>query len=205
MTLQDRSSIMVIMNRLSTGRRGQVIACLVEGMSIRAIVRITGSRRTPSSSCWATWGQRAPSTRTGTLRNLNCYIIECDEIWAFCYSKQKNVPLEHEDTFGYGDVWTWTAIDADTKLVPSWLVGERANRRRYTSWQTSSAASGPAGFRSPRTASALPDVIDPCLAQTRVDFANSSSCTARGTDAPERTLQPAGLHGHRGADHDRRP
>lgn len=60
-----------------------------------------------------------------TLRNLPCTRIECDEIWAYCYAKQKNVPEEHRGEFGYGDVWTWTAICADTKLVPSWLVGER--------------------------------------------------------------------------------
>jgi IS1 family transposase len=59
------------------------------------------------------------------FRELPCQTIQCDEIWAFCYAKQKNVPEQHRDTFGYGDVWTWTAIDADTKLVPSWLVGER--------------------------------------------------------------------------------
>ena len=59
------------------------------------------------------------------MRGLPCQRVQCDEIWAFCYAKQKNVPEEHRGTFGYGDVWTWTAIDADTKLVPCWLVGER--------------------------------------------------------------------------------
>ena len=57
--------------------------------------------------------------------------IEADEIWAFCYAKQKNVPEDFEGTPGYGDVWTWTAIDADTKLVPSWLVGERTLADAY--------------------------------------------------------------------------
>jgi IS1 family transposase len=66
------------------------------------------------------------------LRNLTCPVVECDEIWSFCHSKQKNVSDEHQDEFGYGDVWTWTAIDADSKLVPSWLVGERTNRDAYT-------------------------------------------------------------------------
>jgi IS1 family transposase len=61
----------------------------------------------------------------GALVDLPCTRIECDEIWSFCYAKQKNVPTEYRDEFGYGDVWTWTAICADTKLVPSWLVGER--------------------------------------------------------------------------------
>ena len=65
------------------------------------------------------------------LRDLDSTRIECDEIWAFCYSKQKNVPEEFKGTPGYGDVWTWTAIDADTKLIPSWLVGERTNKDAY--------------------------------------------------------------------------
>ena len=59
------------------------------------------------------------------LRNLTCKRIQCDEVWNFCYAKQKNVPDELKDTFGYGDVWTWIAVDADTKLVPCWLVGKR--------------------------------------------------------------------------------
>ncbi len=59
------------------------------------------------------------------MRDLPCTTLECDEIWSFCYSKAKNVPEKHRGTFGYGDVWTWTVIDAATKLVPSWLVGER--------------------------------------------------------------------------------
>ncbi|MGI8664411.1 MAG: hypothetical protein ACR2LQ_14565 [Acidimicrobiales bacterium] len=62
---------------------------------------------------------------------MDCKRIECDEIWSFCYAKQKNVPDEFHGTPGYGDVWTWTAIDADTKLVPSWLVGERTTHDCY--------------------------------------------------------------------------
>ena len=60
-----------------------------------------------------------------TLRDLKCKRIQCDEIWSFCYAKAKNLPKKYAGAFGYGDVWTWTAIDADTKLVPSWLVGRR--------------------------------------------------------------------------------
>jgi hypothetical protein len=59
------------------------------------------------------------------LRDLPCTSLQCDEMWGFCYAKQRNVPDEHQGTFGYGDVWTWVAVDADTKLVPTWLVGER--------------------------------------------------------------------------------
>jgi IS1 family transposase len=60
-----------------------------------------------------------------TMRNITSHKIQCDEIWCFVYAKAKNVPEKHEGEFGYGDVWTFTAIDADTKLVPAWLVGLR--------------------------------------------------------------------------------
>jgi len=65
------------------------------------------------------------------LRELPCQTIQCDEIWSFCYAKEKNVPENKQGRFGYGDVWTWTAIDADTKLVPSWLVGLRSANYAY--------------------------------------------------------------------------
>lgn len=60
------------------------------------------------------------------MRHLPCTRLQCDEIWSFCYAKQKNVPEEMKGTFGFGDVWTWTAIDADTKLIPCWHVGRRS-------------------------------------------------------------------------------
>ena len=60
-----------------------------------------------------------------TVRNVRASRIQCDEIWSFCYSKAKNVPEQFRGQFGYGDVWTWVAMDADTKLAVSWLVGPR--------------------------------------------------------------------------------
>jgi hypothetical protein len=60
------------------------------------------------------------------LRNLKCERVQCDEVWAFCYAKDKNVPEEKKDQFGYGSVWTWTSICADTKLIASWVVGDRS-------------------------------------------------------------------------------
>ena len=123
---------MVTMNRLSTERRGQIVGCLVEGMSIRATVRVTGAAKNTISSLLVDLGQACTEYQDGALSNLDLRTIEADEIWAFCYSKQKNVPDEFQGTFGYGDVWTWTALDADTKLVPSWLVGERTVEDCYT-------------------------------------------------------------------------
>ena len=113
------------MNRLSTQKRAQVIGSLVEGNSIRATVRMTGVAKNTVTKLLADVGLAAVAYQDEALRNLPCSTIECDEIWSYCYAKQKNVPDEHKGTFGYGDVWTWTAICADTKLVPAFLVGER--------------------------------------------------------------------------------
>ena len=119
-------------NRLSTERRGQIIACLVEGMSIRGTVRVTGAAKNTVTKLLVDLGQACAAYQDKALRDLRLTTIQCDEIWAFCYSKQKNVPVEHQGTFGYGDVWTWVAIDSDTKLVPTWLVGERTLVDAYT-------------------------------------------------------------------------
>ena len=118
-------------NVLSSERRAQVVSCLVEGMSIRATVRVTGAAKNTIVKLLADLGSASAEYQDGALTNLGCKVIECDEIWSFCYAKQKNAPEQFKDTPGYGDVWTWTAIDADTKLVPSWLVGERTNRDCY--------------------------------------------------------------------------
>ncbi|HVA03059.1 MAG TPA: IS1 family transposase [Acidimicrobiales bacterium] len=97
-------------------------------MSIRGTVRVTGVAKNTIVNLLTQLGEACADYQDDVLRNLDTTRVEADEIWSFCYSKQKNVPEEFQDTFGYGDVWTWTAIDADTKLVPAWLVGERTNR-----------------------------------------------------------------------------
>ena len=97
-------------------------------MSIRATVRMTGAAKNTVTKLLVDLGDAAAPTRTARCVDLPCRTIQCDEMWAFCYAKQKNVPEEHKGTSGYGDVWTWVAICADTKLVPSWLVGERTRR-----------------------------------------------------------------------------
>jgi hypothetical protein len=113
------------MNRLPTEKRAQIIGCLVEGMSIRATVRITGAAKNTVTKLIVDLGQACAEYQDLTLRDLPCRAIEVDEIWGFCYAKQKNVPEQFRGTPGYGNVWTHVAICADTKLVPSWLVGER--------------------------------------------------------------------------------
>jgi IS1 family transposase len=116
---------MVSMNRLTTERRAQIVGSLVEGNSIRATTRMTGAAKNTVTKLLTDLGEACADYQDRTLLDLPCTTVQCDEIWAYCDAKQKNVPQEHKGTFGYGDVWTWTAICADTKLVPSWLVGER--------------------------------------------------------------------------------
>lgn len=125
----DRFSIwgyFLLMNKLTPTKRAQVLGCLVEGNSIRATIRMTGVAKNTITKLLVDAGMACANYQDATLRNLPCKRIQCDEILAFCYSKQKNVPQDHRGEFGYGDVWTWTAICADTKLVPSWMVGDRS-------------------------------------------------------------------------------
>jgi IS1 family transposase len=113
------------MNRLSTEKRAQVLSMMVEGNSVRATSRMAGVAVNTVQKLMLDIGEACTNFQDVTLVNLPCKTIQCDEIWSFVYSKQKNVPDAHKGEFGYGDVWTWTAIDADTKLVPSWFVGQR--------------------------------------------------------------------------------
>lgn len=116
------------MNKLSLERRVQVVKALVEGNSINGTVRMTGVAKNTILKLLAKLGSACLDYQDANLRNLNLRYIECDEIWEFCYAKRKNVPAEHKGEFGYGDIWTWTAIDGDTKLVPCWHVGGRSGR-----------------------------------------------------------------------------
>src|SRR4030066_512038 len=113
------------MNRLSTKQRAQIIAALVEGNSIRATCRMTDAAKGTVLKLLADVGKACAEYQDKTLRNLPCKRVQCDEIWSFCYAKDKNVPEDKRGQFGYGDVWTWTAICADSKLVPSFFIGSR--------------------------------------------------------------------------------
>jgi len=113
------------MNRLSTAERARIIHCLVEGNSLRATQRMMGCSINTISKLLVDLGEACSSFLNENVRGLGCTRIQCDEIWAFCYAKQKNVPLNRIGEWGVGDVWTWTAICADTKLIPSFLVGPR--------------------------------------------------------------------------------
>ncbi len=125
--MRVRLSIMVIMNRLNKKERAQILRCLVEGNSIRSTSRITGRSKNTVTKLLCEVGQACSDFQDKVLVNLPSTRIECDEIWSFCYSKQKNIPEDKKGQFGYGDVWTWTAICPDTKLIATWAVGNRDN------------------------------------------------------------------------------
>lgn len=116
---------MVSMNRLTTAKRAQIVAALVEGNSIRATCRMTGAAKGTVTKLLVDLGTVCSIYQDRVMRDLSCENVQADEIWAFCYAKERNVPVEKRGDFGYGDVWTWVAIDADTKLVASYLVGPR--------------------------------------------------------------------------------
>jgi IS1 family transposase len=115
----------ISMNRTSTEKRAQIINCLVEGNSIRATVRLTGAAKNTVVKLLVDLGRACTEYQDKVFRNLNCKRIQCDEIWSFCYAKDKNVPEEMRNQPGVGSVWTWTALDPDTKLIPCWFVSGR--------------------------------------------------------------------------------
>jgi IS1 family transposase len=113
------------MNKLTTVKRAQILGMLVEGNSMRAVSRMADCSINTVTKLLVDVGTACSQYQHETLRNLPCKHIQCDEIWSFCYSKEKNVPAERKGEYGIGDVYTWTAICSDTKLVPSFLVGNR--------------------------------------------------------------------------------
>jgi len=122
----DRSRIsayIYIMNKLPIEKKVQIISLLVEGMSIRAASRVADVSTNTISKLLVEVGTACEKFHNNTVQAVGSQRIECDEIWSFCYAKQKNVKQDMPE--GAGDVWTWTAIDADSKLIVSWLVADR--------------------------------------------------------------------------------
>lgn len=113
------------MNRLSIKEQAQILRCLVEGNSLRSTARITGRSKNTVTKLLVDVGKACLLYQDEVLVNLPCTRLECDEIWSFCYAKKKNVPADKQGQFGYGDVWVWMAICADTKLVPTWTIDNR--------------------------------------------------------------------------------
>lgn len=112
-------------NVLKTEKRVAIVAALVEGMSVRATGRMVGVSKDTVAKLSLELGEACIRYMDETLRNLPCKRLQVDEVWAFCYAKAKNVPADKQGQFGYGDLWAFTAVDADSKLIPTFLVGSR--------------------------------------------------------------------------------
>ena len=113
------------MNKLPTERRAQILGMMAEGVSIRAICRLTGVSKNTVVKLLRDAGEAFSAYQDEHLRNLRCKRLQLDEIWAFVYAKAKNAPTAKAASEQAGDIWTWVAIDADTKLVASYYVGNR--------------------------------------------------------------------------------
>lgn len=120
------------MNQLSTEARAGIIACLVEGNSQRATCRMTGAAKKTVSRLASEIGAACQAFADRTLVNLKCQRIQCDEIWSFVGCKEKNTTTETKEERGWGDVWTWVALDPDTKLAANWFVGDRSASSAYS-------------------------------------------------------------------------
>ena len=122
----------VAMNKLPTKARAQILHMLCEGNSIRAVTRLTGASKNTVIRLMVDAGKACAAYHDEHVRNLKSRRVQVDEIWSFTYAKQKNVKYAKDAPEGSGDTWTWTAIDADSKLMISWLVGSRDSE--YAMW-----------------------------------------------------------------------
>ena len=120
------------MNKLSVAKRAKILHLLVEGTSLRVISRVTGASINTISKLLVDAGEACAAYHDETVRQVRAKRVHVDEIWTFTYAKQKNVKTAKAAPEGAGDTWTWTAIDADSKLIVSWLVGPRDAGSAYT-------------------------------------------------------------------------
>lgn len=113
------------MNKLPLEKRAQILSMLCEGSSMRSISRVVGVSPNTVNKLLQAAGVACATFHDETVRNVKAKRVQCDEIWSFCYAKKKNVATAKAAPEGAGDVWTWTALDADSKLIVGWLVGGR--------------------------------------------------------------------------------
>jgi len=113
------------MNKLPLETRVQILSMLVEGSSLRSVSRVAGVSINTVTKLLVDAGTVCAAFHDENVKDVKAKRIQCDEIWSFCYAKNKNVPTAKRQDVAYGDVWTWTGLDADSKLIVSWMVGGR--------------------------------------------------------------------------------
>lgn len=166
------------MNRLSTSKRTQIIAMLCEGCSINAIVRMTRTSKTTILRLLLEIGSVCLNYEDEALRGLLSERIEADEIWGFAHAKDANLPAHLKGEPGYGSVWTWIALDADTKLIISWMMGSRDKEHAHAFMQD---LAGRVVVRPQLTTDALglyAKAVRDAFGSRGVDYAQSTRNTA---------------------------
>ncbi|HWA28565.1 MAG TPA: hypothetical protein VG734_23150 [Lacunisphaera sp.] len=113
------------MNRLDPMTRTQIVAALVAGNSVRSTCRMTGAAKGTVLKLLAELGAACDDYQDRAIFGLKTKRLQCDEIWSFCYAKHRNVPERMKRDPGVGSIWTWTALDADSKLIVTWYIGSR--------------------------------------------------------------------------------
>ena len=126
-----RLSIIIFMNKLSTAKRAQILAALVEGNSLRSITRMAGVSINTVTKLLVDLGNACAVFHDEHVRNVPAKRVQADEVWTFCYARRENVPDEKRGVFGFGDVWTWVGLCSDSKLALSWTVGRRDASTAY--------------------------------------------------------------------------
>jgi IS1 family transposase len=178
------------MNRLDSTKRAQAIAALVEGNSVRAVARMTGIARNTLLTLVVEAGAACAEFQDKALRNLQCKRVQCDEIWQFVGAKDKNVPVDKKGEFGIGSVWTWTALDADTKLVCSWMVG---GRDAYAAFEFMKDLKSRLANRVQLTSDGHHAYVNAVEAVfgNEIDFAQLVKLYGESSDNPEKRYSPA--------------
>ena len=179
------------MNKLTRDERASILHLLCEGNSIRAVTRLTGSSKKAVSRLMVDAGQAADWYQDRVFRNLTCKRVQVDEIWAFVYAKQRNVATAKKAPADAGDVWTWTAIDADTKLIPTWFIGSRdsdsaATRRRSRSGSSSRLSATSSTTGSPSTVTRKAAISSPNSRAQEPDEASDFSAKIRSSGSDSR-------------------
>jgi IS1 family transposase len=123
---KHKSSYLTGMNKLDTKTRAQILHMLVEGNSMRSVSRLTGVSINTVTKLLVDAGRACAVYHSRTVQNVPAKRVQCDEIWSFNYAKQRNVKTAKSAPIHAGDVWTWTALDADSKLMVSYMVGDRS-------------------------------------------------------------------------------
>ena len=182
------------MNRLSTAKRVQILSALVEGNSLSETNRMVGTSINTVTKLLIDLGTACAKYQDKALRNLPCRRLQADEIWTFCNSKAKNVPEDKQGQWGYGDVWTWTAICADSKLVPSWFTGDRG---AGSAWEFMQDLAGRLANRVQLTTDGHKvhlEAVDEAF-WSNIDYAMLQKIYGRDESEPETRYSPAKVNG----------